>query len=130
MKIIRLPLQLLALLLQLYFFIETVRLHVCGYVMYMGEPIGTSWFSMLFTLLLVVVCEIISFVDAMLFVKTKKTKFSKLYLALIIINALCFTVMMYYTATGTIICLASYALLFAIRIRNLANNTADIIKRT
>ncbi len=97
--------------------------------MYMGEPIGTSWFSMLFTLLVVVGCEIISFIDAILFVKTKKTKFSKLYLALIIINALCFRGMMYYTAPGTIICLVSYALLFAIRIRNLVENTADIIKR-
>ena len=76
--IIRFPFQIIALLLQIYFIVETIRLYFCGYVMYMGESIESAWFSMLFTLLVVIACEMVSFIDAILFVSFKKNKYSKI----------------------------------------------------
>ena len=81
--IIRFPFQIIALLLQIYFIVETIRLYFCGYVMYMGEPIESAWFSMLFTLLVVVACEVVSFIEAILFANSKKNAYSKIYLVII-----------------------------------------------
>ena len=127
-KILRLPFQVLALLLQLYFIIETIRLYICGYVVYMGEPIESSWFSMLFTLIVVVACEVVSMLDAIMFVAIKRSKYSVVYLVLILINAFIFMSMAYYSAIGTITCLSSYAILFVLRIINLVSNCIDIFK--
>ena len=128
-SMIRLPFQLIALLLQIYFITETIRLYVCGYVMYMGEPIESAWFSMLFTLLIVIACEIVSFVEAVLFVSFKHNLYSILYLMLIIANACCFMTMAYYSTVGTIICLSLYSILFVLRVVNLIMNFMDMRKK-
>lgn len=128
-KIIRLPFQSIALFLQIYFIVETIRLYVCGYVMYMGEPIESAWFSMLFTLLVVVACEVVSLIDAILFVISKKNLYSKMYLGLVLINACFFMTMAYYSVVGTTICLSFYAMLFVLRGVNLVLNSIDILKK-
>ena len=127
--IIRFPFQIIALLLQIYFIVETIRLYFCGYVMYMGEPIESAWFSMLFTLLVVIACEVVSFIDAILFVSFKKNKYSKIYLTLVIVNACCFMTMAYYNTVGTTICLSLYAVLFILRVINVIVNFIDILKK-
>lgn len=129
MKIARLPIQTVALLLQIYFIVETVRLYACGYVMYMGEPIESAWFSMLFTLLVVVACEAVSLVDAIFFIKTKHTWYAKIYLMLLITNACMFMTMAYYSTVGTTVCLSFYAGLFLLRILNLVLNMVDVVKK-
>jgi len=126
MKIARLPLQVLSLFLQVYFFIETVRLHAHGYVLYMGEPVESAWSSMLFTLLIVVACEIIAFADAGLYVISKHNFYSIFYLILIIINAVMFMEMAYYSTIGTTICLSFYAIVFVFRVVNLFLNFISI----
>lgn len=128
-QIIRLPLQITALLLQIYFVIETIRLYACGYVVYMGEPIENGWFSLLFTLIVVVACEVFSVADAILFVIFKKNVYSKIYLGLVITNACFFMTMAYYSTAGTVICLSFYAILFVLRILNLLFNIVDIFKK-
>lgn len=129
-NIIRLPFQAIALILQTYFIVETIRLYLYGYVMYEGEPIEDSWFAMLFTLLVVAVCETISFVETLLFVKAKKSDYSKFYLILFIINALCFLTMAYYSVIGTTICMVCYGILFIVRIVNLVLNVVDVFKKS
>lgn len=129
-KKLRLPLQIIAILLQVYFIIETARLYTCGYVMFMGEPVGPGWFSMLFTLVIVVGCEVISFLDAFLFVISKRNKYSVIYLMLVILNALLFMTLAYYSMPGTVICLVYYAVLFILRIINLGLNVVDIVRKT
>lgn len=130
MEKIRLPIQVIALFLQTYFFIETIRLYVCGYVMYMGNPIENAWYSMLFTLLVVVVCEFFSLRDAILFFASKKNRYSKIYLALIILNACLFMSLAYYSTIGTVVCLSFYSVLFVIRVINLILNFVDVLKKT
>ena len=125
--IIRLPLQIIALLLQFYFIVETIRFYCCGYVMYEGEPIESSWYSMLFTLIVVTACEVVSFVEAILFASFKKNVYSKIYLALVIVNACCFMNMAYYSIPGTIICLSFYAILAVLRIVNLTFNFSELL---
>ena len=121
--------QTIALLLQIYFIGETIRLYACGYVMYMGEPIESPWFSMLFTLLVVTACEIVSLVDAIFFIKTKHSKYAKIYLILIIINACFFMTMAYYSVVGTTVCLSFYAVIFLLRIVNLVLNMREVLKK-
>ena len=130
MKIARIPVQIIAILLQIYFIVETIRLYLYGYVMYMGEPIESAWFSMLFTLCVVVVCEVVSLVDAILFIKSKKSVYSKIYLTLVIVNAVFFMTMAYYSVIGTTVCMSVYAVLFVARIVNLVLNVIDIKKNT
>lgn len=129
-KIARIPVQIIAILLQIYFIVETIRLYLYGYVMYMGEPIESAWFSMLFTLCVVVVCEVVSLVDAILFIKSKKSVYSKIYLTLVIVNAVFFMTMAYYSVIGTTVCMSVYAVLFVARIVNLVLNVIDIKKNT
>lgn len=129
-KIARIPVQIIAILLQIYFIVETIRLYLYGYVMYMGEPIESAWFSMLFTLCVVVVCEVVSLVYAILFIKSKKSVYSKIYLTLVIVNAVFFMTMAYYSVIGTTVCMSVYAVLFVARIVNLVLNVIDIKKNT
>ena len=96
----------------------------------MGEPVSSGWFSMLFTLVIVVGCEVISFLDAFLFVISKRNKYSVIYLILVILNALLFMTLAYYSMPGTVICLISYGVLFILRIINLGLNAIDIIRKT
>lgn len=126
---IRLPLQLLMLFLQTYFFIETVRLYLHGYIMYAGEPIENAWFAMLFTLLVVVACEIVAFIDGILFLISKPSAYSIVYFIMIIFNALVFITCAYYTTPGTILCMIIYGVLFIARILNLIFNLINICKR-
>lgn len=85
---------------------------------------------MLFTLIVVVACEGISFVDAILFVISKKNIYSKVYLALVITNACFFMTMAYYSVVGTTICMSFYGGLFILRIVNLALNFIDVLKKS
>ena len=130
MKIARLPIQVIAILLQIYFIVETIRLHTCGYVVYMGEPIESSWFSMLFTLVIVTGCEILSLIDAILFVISKKKAYSIIYLLLVVLNAFLFMTMAYYSDVGTMICMSFYALLFVLRIINFVRNSIEVLTRS
>ena len=125
---IRLPFQIIALLLQCYMIVETVRLFLQGYVMYMGAPIESPWFSMLFTLLVVTASEAVSLIDAILFVTCKKSPYAKIYLGLVIANACCFMTMAYYSTVGTTICLVFYGILFVLRVVNLCMNCGDILE--
>ena len=127
-KVMRLSIQVIALFLQIYFIVETVRLHTCGYVLFMGKPIGNEWFSMLFTLLTVVACEMISIAEAIIFTITRINIYSIAYIALVIVNAVLFMTMAYYSMVGTIICLSFYGVLFVIRVVNLILNLTDVIK--
>ena len=128
MKYIRLPIQVIALLLQIYYFIETIRLYTCGYVVYGGKPIESSWFSLLFTLLVVFACEILSFADAVLLLVSKRNIYNFIYLAATVENAFLFMGLAYYSTVGTIVCISFYALLFIARIVNLVLNLIQIIK--
>ena len=128
MKYIRLPIQITALFLQTYFFVETIRLHICGYIVYGGRPMESAWFSMLFTLLVVVACEILSFTDAVLSLISNRNVCNFIYLAAIVVNAILFMSLAYYSTVGTIVCISFYALLFVARIVNLILNLTQIIK--
>ena len=128
MKIVRLPIQIMAILLQTYFIVETIHLYTRGYVTFMGAPIENAWFSLLFTLLVVVACEVISFVDAVLFVVSKHNVYSFLYLAIFKINAVCFMTLAYNSGVGTILCMVLYAILFVLRIVNFVLNSLDLLK--
>ena len=130
MKKLRLIIQVIALLLQVYFIVETVRLCIDGYAVYMGQPIESSWYSMLFTLIIVTACEVVSFVEAIIFNEMKKSKYSKLYLALVIVNGILFMTMAYYSTVGTTICMISYAVIFILRIVNLVTSCIDVFKKT
>ena len=127
--LIRLPLQLLMMFLQTYFFIETVRLYLYGYVMYAGEPIESSWFSMLFTLLVVTGCELVAFVESILLLASKQGKRRFLYFVMVLINAMVFVTCAYYTTVGTIVCLVFYLLLYLFRIVHLISNLSCIFKK-
>ena len=122
MKIARLPFQLIALLLQSYFIVETIGMFVI-------EQTEEKWFSMLFTLLIVIACEVFSFIDILLFVISKHNKYSFINLAVFIINALLFMTVIYYSSVGTVIGLSFYVVLFVIRIVNLVLNSIDILKK-
>ena len=128
LSLIRLPLQLLMLFLQTYFFIETLRLNLHGYIMYAGEPMENSWFAMLFTLLVVVACELLALADGVLLLITKPTVYNIVYFIIILFNAFVFTTCVYYTTVGTIFCMIIYAVLFIARILNLIFNLIDICK--
>ena len=129
MKIVRLPLQILALLLQTYFIVETVRLFVDSYILHPGESSEEGWFAMLFTLLIVIACEVISIFDVIIFVITEFGVYSIIYLVLMIANAYCFMNLAYYSAAGTIISMTLYAILYILRIINLVHNSADLLKK-
>lgn len=129
MKYVRLPIQVTAILLQIYFFVETIRLYTNGYVMFLGTPVDSGFNSMLFLLLVVIACEVISFVEAILFVIAKRNIYPKLYMALLLVNAYIFCTMAFYDQTKTIICLSVYAVLFVFRIVNLILNSVAILKK-
>ena len=118
-KIARIPFQVIALLLQTFFIFKTIEM-----MMYKsGEE---AWFALLFTLLIVVACEIVSFVDIILFVISKHNIYSFINLAIYIINAVLFMTVIYYDPIGTVIGLSLYAVLFILRIINLVKNSMDI----
>ena len=128
MKIVRLPIQMIALLLQTYFIVETIHLYTRGYVTFMGTSVENVWFSLLFTLLVVVACEVVSFVDVVLFVASKHNVYSFIYLALFAINAICFMTLAYNSGFGTIFCMVLYAILFVLRIVNCVLNVMELVK--
>ena len=119
MKIARLPIQIISILLQVYFFIETIRLHT----------VENTWSGMLFTLVVVAGCEVLSFVESILFVISKHNFHSFLYLAAVVVNAMLFMNLAYYTEMGTVVCIVSYSLLFAFRIINLVTNITQIANK-
>ena len=127
-SVLRLLLQALSLALQILFIVETVNLHVRGYVTYQGEAMN-YWFSMLSTLVIVVMCEVVSFIEAALFAFTQKSKYSWIYAGLVILNAVLFCNLAYYTVPGTVVCLAFYGILFVIRIFNFVQNGICVFRK-
>ena len=121
MKEARLPFQIFALLLQVWFIIETIKM-----LLYKSGEEG--WFALLFTLLIVIACEVVSFVDIILFVISKHNLYSFINLALYVVNAVLFMTVIYYDSVGTVIGLSLYAVIFILRIINLVQNFMDIVK--
>ncbi len=120
-KFIRIPFQIIALLLQTYFIVKTVD-------MILNKSGEEGWFALLFTLLIVTACEVVSFIDIILFVKSKHNIYSFINLALFIINAILFMTVVYYYSVGTVIGWSLYAALYILRIVNLVLNFIDICK--
>lgn len=123
----RLPLQMLIIFLQIVFFLETVRLHMYGYIVLLGI-VYTDWNAMLSTLVLVAYTEFISFGEALLFFQSQRNAHSILNLVAVFVNAVLFCTMAYYTEIGTIMCLAFYGALLVLRVVNLICNICDIRK--
>ena len=118
-KAIRIPFQIIALLLQTCFVVKTID-------MFLNKTGEEAWFSMLFTLLIVIACEAVSFIDIILFVVSKHNIYSFINLALFIINVIFFMTVNYYFSVGTVIGLSIYAVLYILRIVNLVLNFTDI----
>lgn len=117
-KTVRLFLQGTALFFQVYFFIETLRLYSSGYILFAGEAIESYWFSMLFTLLVVVATEFLNLIDSVIYIVLKRNIYSVVNLVLLICNAVLFISLAYYTTVGTVICITFYIFLFIVRIVN------------
>ena len=124
LKIIRIPFQLIALMFHTYFIVKTVEL----FLNKLGGEEG--WFALLFTLLIVIACEIVSFIDIILFVISKHNIYSYINLLLFIINVIFFMNVNYYYSVGTVIGLSLYAALYILRVVNLVLNFIDICKKS
>ena len=122
-KLIRIPFQIIALLLHTYFVFKTTE-------MFLNKTGEDAWFSMLFTLLIVIACEVISFIDIILFVISKHNIYSYINLSLFIINVIFFMTVNYYYSVGTVIGLSLYAALYILRVVNLVLNFIDICKKS
>ena len=132
-RFIRLPLQIIVIINQIIFFIETVRLFVHGYVVIWGQTVEQSWEAMLSTLMLVAICEVVSFLEAVLFFVSERCRHSLLYIAAVFFNAILFLTMAYYSyysEVGTVICIVSYFILFVFRIVNLSSGIAAGIRKS
>ena len=122
-KSIRMPFQIIALLLHTYYIFKTID-------MFLNKSGEEGWFALLFTLLIVIACEVVSFIDIILFIISKHNIYSFINLALFIINAILFMTVIYYYSIGTVIGLSLYAALYILRIVNLALNFIDICKNS
>ena len=122
-KLIRIPFQIIALLLHTYFVFKTTE-------MFLNKTGEDAWFSMLFTLLIVIACEVVSFIDIILFVISKHNIYSYINLSLFIINVIFFITVNYYYSVGTVIGLSLYAALYILRVVNLVLNFIDIRKKS
>ena len=120
-KAIRIQYQIIALFLQTCFAVKTID-------MFLNKTGEDAWFAMLFTLIIVIACEVVSFIDIILFLVSKRNIYSFINLALFIINAIFFMTVNYYYSVGTIIGLSIYAALYILRIVNLVLNFTDICK--
>ena len=123
LKILRIPFQLVALILHTYFIVKTVDL-------FLNKSGKEGWFALLFTLLIVIACEVVSFIDIIFFVISKRNVYSFINLALFIMNAILFMTLIYYYSVGTVIGLSLYAALYILRIINLVLNFIDICKKS
>ena len=121
-KLIRIPFQIIALLLHTYFVFKTTE-------MFLNKTGEDAWFSMLFTLLIVIACEVVSFIDIILFVISKHNIYSYINLSVFIINVIFFMTVNYYYSVGTVIGLSLYAALYILRVVNLVLNFIDICKK-
>ena len=122
-KLIRIPFQIIALFLHTYFVFKTTE-------MFLNKTGEDAWFSMLFTLLIVIACEVVSFIDIILFVISKHNIYSYINLSLFIINVIFFMTANYYYSVGTVIGLSLYAALYILRVVNLVLNFIDICKKS
>ena len=122
-KLIRIPFQIIALLFHTYFVFKTTE-------MFLNKTGEDAWFSMLFTLLIVIACEVVSFIDIILFVISKHNTYSYINLSLFIINVIFFMTVNYYYSVGTVIGLSLYAALYILRVVNLVLNFIDICKKS
>ena len=122
-KLLRIPFQIIALLLHTYFVFKTTE-------MFLNKTGEDAWFSMLFTLLIVIACEVVSFIDIILFVISKHNIYSYINLSLFIINVIFFMTVNYYYSVGTVIGLSLYAALYILRVVNLVLNFIDICKKS
>ena len=122
-KLIRIPFQIIALLLHTYFVFKTTET-------FLNKTGENALFSMLFTLLIVIACEVVSFIDIILFVISKHNIYSYINLSLFIINVIFFMTVNYYYSVGTVIGLSLYAALYILRVVNLVLNFIDICKKS
>ena len=122
-KSIRIPFQIIALLLHTCYIFNTIDV-------FLNKSGEEGWFALLFTLLIVIACEVVSFIDIILFIISKHNIYSFINLALFIINAILFMTVIYYYSIGTVIGLSLYAALYILRIVNLALNFIDICKNS
>ena len=122
----RLPLQVIALFIHVYAIVEIIRVNL--YILN-TEPPENSFHAAIFTLIIVTACEFLSLLDAILLLQSKKNKYPKIYLALIIINAFFFMGLAYNGTVETVICLSFYIILLIIRIVNLVLNAKEILKK-
>ena len=122
-KQIRIPFQIIALLLHTYYIFKTID-------MFLNKTGEDAWFSMLFTLLIVIACEVVSFIDIILFVISKHNIYSYINLSLFIINVIFFMTVNYYYSVGTVIGLSLYAALYILRVVNLVLNFINICKKS
>ena len=126
MKKARLPLQVITISLQLYFFIEMIRLFFGEYIFYMWDSANSDPESAITTLAVVALCEVISLVEVIFFIISKHSAYSYIYLALLIINAVCFIALLGYSTVGNMICFSLYLIIFILRVVNLVLNTVEV----
>ena len=119
LKAHRIPFQIIALLLQTFYIIKLAE----NALRAEGED---AWFGFLFTLFIVIACETVSLVDAVLLVITRHNAYSFIYSALFIVNAVFFLKINFYDTVGTVIGLLLYAALYILRIVNVVLNFKDI----
>ena len=123
----RLPLQAIALFLHIYAIIEIIRVSI---YIFNTESAQNAFHAAIFTLIIVSVCEFLSLLDAILLLQSKKNKYSKIYLALIFINAFFFMGLIYNGTVETVICLSFYIILLIIRIVNLVLSSVEALKKS
>ena len=126
MRNARFTAQIVVLVLQIYFFVQTLLLHTTGSAVFPFKPIGDGWTSMKFTLMVVLFCEIFALADAILALLSRRSIYGFAYLALLLINAYLFRTMAYYSTAGTVVCMILYTVLFVLRInRMIAHFVSD-----
>ena len=115
MNNVRLTAQIVAILLQIYFFIQTILFLACGFAIFPFKPIEDAWLSMIFTLLIVAACELASLTEGILLAISTRSIYSYAYVALSAIVAVLFMKLAYYSTAGTVVCLSLYSILFVWR---------------
>ena len=125
----RLTAQIVAILLQIYFFIQTILFLACGHAIFPFKPIEDAWLSMIFTLLIVAACELASLTEGILQVIMKRSILSYAYVALTVIVMVLFMKFAYYSTPGTVVCLSLYGALFVWRAINITLDLVAILKK-
>ena len=129
MNNVRLTAQIVAISLQIYFFIQTILFLACGYAIFPFKPIESAWLSMVFTFFIVIACEIFALTEGILLVISTRSICSYAYVAATVIIAAVFLRFSYYNTPGTVISLSLYSALFIWRAVNLTRDLITICKK-